>query len=213
MAGNREVTQKVEDCDNGPSYLVQGKDMSLAASKPLEMAASTDTVMVTAASEEKKMSVHSTTGMLEHEPGIDEPFDNTVAPPVRDEVTNFQGVTPTNVESGVLDGSTFGKAMREAERADDLLIPPLNFGRVCRGVYRSGFPGKKNFTFLKKLKLHTVLNLSEHEYSKESIDFLSENRIECTHMPILGNREPMQSTDEALLCKALVQVLRATADR
>lgn len=37
------------------------------------------------------------------------------------------------------------------ERADDLLIPPLNFGRVCRGVYRSGFPGKKNFTFLKVL--------------------------------------------------------------
>jgi hypothetical protein len=35
------------------------------------------------------------------------------------------------------------------ERVDDLLIPPLNFGRVCRGVYRSGFPGKKNFTFLK----------------------------------------------------------------
>jgi hypothetical protein len=32
---------------------------------------------------------------------------------------------------------------------DDLLIPPLNFGRVCRGVYRSGFPGKKNFSFLK----------------------------------------------------------------
>ena len=103
--------------------------------------------------------------------------------------------------------------IREAERADDLLIPPLNFGRVCRGVYRSGFPGKKNFTFLKKLKLHTVLNLSEHEYPKESIDFLSENQIEWTHMPIVVNCEPMQSTDEALLCNVLVHVLRATADR
>jgi hypothetical protein len=35
------------------------------------------------------------------------------------------------------------------EHGDDLLIPPLNFGRVSRGVYRSGFPGKKNFNFLK----------------------------------------------------------------
>jgi len=41
------------------------------------------------------------------------------------------------------------KTKDDLERAEDLLIPPLNFGRVCRGVYRSGFPGKKNFTFLK----------------------------------------------------------------
>jgi tyrosine-protein phosphatase SIW14 len=106
-----------------------------------------------------------------------------------------------------------GRIAMEMERADDLLIPPLNFGRVCRGVYRSGYPGKKNFTFLKKLKLHTVLNLSEHEYPAETLELLSENQVKWTHMPMVGNREPMQSTDEALLCKALVQVLQATADR
>ena len=44
------------------------------------------------------------------------------------------------------------------------MIPPLNFGRVCRGVYRSGFPGRKNFAFLRKLALGAVLNISEHEY-------------------------------------------------
>eukprot|EP00802_Teleaulax_amphioxeia_P010574 Tamp_10602.p1 GENE.Tamp_10602~~Tamp_10602.p1 ORF type:complete len:239 (+),score=61.01 Tamp_10602:506-1222(+) len=99
------------------------------------------------------------------------------------------------------------------ERVDDLLIPPLNFGRVCRGVYRSGFPGKKNFTFLKKLKLYTVLNLSEHEYPKETLDFLAENEIEWKHMAMLGNREPIQTTDEALLCKVLVWVLQATASK
>ena len=100
--------------------------------------------------------------------------------------------------------------------------------QVCRGVYRSGFPGKKNFSFLKKLGLHTVLNLSEHEYPKETKLILAENKVRpCTcssyksmnicphthththtqkvnwpHLPMVGNREPMQSTDESLLVRA-----------
>jgi hypothetical protein len=60
---------------------------------------------------------------------------------------------------------------------EDLLIPPLNFGRVCRGVYRSGFPGRKNFLFLKKLGLSSVLNLSEHVYPPETVEFFECNGI------------------------------------
>jgi hypothetical protein len=195
-----ETTQKVEHADGSSWHLpVQKKDASLALS-PLELAASTDAVMDTAATAEISLSGHGLPGTPEQGPAIDDSFDSTSGALVRDDETTFPGPDSASADCDAVDGSIFGKAMREAERADDLLIPPLNFGRVCRGVYRSGFPGKKNFTFLKKLKLHTVLNLSE-------------NQIEWTHMPILGNREPMQSTDEALLCKALVQVLRATADR
>ena len=210
-----ETTQKAEHEDGSSWHLPvqkQKKDASLALS-PLELAASTDSFMDTAATAEISLSGHDLPGTPEQGPAIDDSFDSTNGALVRDDGTTLPRPDSASPDCDAVDGSIFGKAMREAERADDLLIPPLNFGRVCRGVYRSGFPGKKNFTFLKKLKLHTVLNLSEHEYSKESIEFLSDNQIEWTHMPILGNREPMQSTDEALLCKALLQVLRATADR
>lgn len=40
---------------------------------------------------------------------------------------------------------------------DKLLIPPLNFAMVAKGVYRSGYPNTKNFAFLKKLGLKSIL--------------------------------------------------------
>merc|ERR1712070_1337583 len=33
----------------------------------------------------------------------------------------------------------------------------MNFSCVCKGVYRSGYPNKKNLTFLKKLGLKSIL--------------------------------------------------------
>src|SRR5690349_15668890 len=36
-------------------------------------------------------------------------------------------------------------------------IPPENFTLVCKGVFRSAMPKKKNFAFLKKLGLKSVL--------------------------------------------------------
>jgi len=116
-------------------------------------------------------------------------------------------------------GSRSPKAGRDGtpgrdDRMDtDLLIPPLNFGRVCRGVYRSGFPGKKNFTFLQKLGLKSVLNLSEHSYSPEMEEFLNDNGISYQHMLLEGNREPFWTTDEQRVGEALMLVLQATAER
>ncbi|KAJ8575950.1 hypothetical protein ON010_g3262 [Phytophthora cinnamomi] len=37
------------------------------------------------------------------------------------------------------------------------LIPPLNFSMVASGVYRSGFPNRKNHAFLQQLGLKSVL--------------------------------------------------------
>jgi hypothetical protein len=37
------------------------------------------------------------------------------------------------------------------------LQPPPNFGMVAEGVYRSGYPTPKNFSFLKSLKLKSIL--------------------------------------------------------
>jgi len=37
------------------------------------------------------------------------------------------------------------------------LVPPENFALVSSGVYRSGFPKKRNFRFMETLRLKTVL--------------------------------------------------------
>eukprot|EP00293_Proteomonas_sulcata_P020169 CAMPEP_0184314552 /NCGR_PEP_ID=MMETSP1049-20130417/75317_1 /TAXON_ID=77928 /ORGANISM="Proteomonas sulcata, Strain CCMP704" /LENGTH=183 /DNA_ID=CAMNT_0026632531 /DNA_START=59 /DNA_END=607 /DNA_ORIENTATION=- len=94
----------------------------------------------------------------------------------------------------------------------DLLIPPLNFGRVCRGVYRSGFPGKKNFTFLNQLRLKTVVNLSEHEYTQEAAEFVANNQISYTQMSLKGNREPFITCNEKVVQDVLMKILDATAE-
>ncbi|KAJ4812623.1 Phosphotyrosine protein phosphatases superfamily protein [Rhynchospora pubera] len=44
---------------------------------------------------------------------------------------------------------------------DDLLVPPANFAMVDHGVFRSGFPQKCNFGFLKTLKLQSIVAISE----------------------------------------------------
>ncbi|ETO12454.1 hypothetical protein RFI_24923, partial [Reticulomyxa filosa] len=51
---------------------------------------------------------------------------------------------------------------------EQLLLPPVNFAMVDKGVFRSGFPEKKNFDFLKRLKLKTVIYLCQEEYRKPS---------------------------------------------
>lgn len=38
-----------------------------------------------------------------------------------------------------------------------VLVPPLNFAMVSKGIYRSGYPNRKNFPFLAKLKLRSIL--------------------------------------------------------
>jgi len=38
-----------------------------------------------------------------------------------------------------------------------LLVPPINFALVAPGVYRSGHPNRKNWGFLGRLGLKTVV--------------------------------------------------------
>ena len=85
-------------------------------------------------------------------------------------------------------------------RANEPLIPPLNFSMVAKGVYRSGYPNKKNFPFLKKLGLkslvYVVLNylsyrsryLCPEEYPEANKKFIEESNIQVFHIGIRGNK-------------------------
>lgn len=41
--------------------------------------------------------------------------------------------------------------------ADEELLPPENFAMIERGLYRSAFPKKKNFSFLKAIGIKSIL--------------------------------------------------------
>jgi hypothetical protein len=40
---------------------------------------------------------------------------------------------------------------------DGVVVPPLNFAMVAPGVYRSGYPNKRNFPFLRRLGLRSIM--------------------------------------------------------
>lgn len=44
-----------------------------------------------------------------------------------------------------------------ADDADEIFVPPLNFAMVDNGIFRSGFPDSANFGFLKSLRLRSVM--------------------------------------------------------
>ncbi len=50
-----------------------------------------------------------------------------------------------------------GEIIIEDILAPVIVIPPSNFAMVAKGVYRSGYPVPKNFPFLKKLGLKSIL--------------------------------------------------------
>jgi hypothetical protein len=61
---------------------------------------------------------------------------------------------------------------------EDPLIPPENFSLVASGVYRSGFPKKKNFRFLETLKLKTVLTLVLEDYPASNLKWCEEQDVQ-----------------------------------
>ncbi|GAB5367260.1 hypothetical protein AAMO2058_001214700 [Amorphochlora amoebiformis] len=70
-----------------------------------------------------------------------------------------------------------------------LVVPPPNFAMVDRGIYRSGFPNKHNFEFLKLLNLKTVVRVCS-EKNEEFDTFCKQANITLIHLPMEGNKEP-----------------------
>ncbi|CAK9866688.1 unnamed protein product [Sphagnum jensenii] len=90
---------------------------------------------------------------------------------------------------------------------DDLLIPPLNFAMVDKGVYRSGYPNKKNLPFLHKLRLRSVVYLCPEPYPEANKEFMEKNGITIFHFGIEGNKEPFVDIPEDVIRDALKVLL------
>ncbi|CAK9784299.1 hypothetical protein CC85DRAFT_68058 [Cutaneotrichosporon oleaginosum] len=87
------------------------------------------------------------------------------------------------------------------------VVPPENFSAVTHGVYRSGFPKKRNFKFLETLQLKTVLTLVLEDYPEANLQWCQDQDIQFMQFGIPGNKEPFDNIPEDVICSALVAIL------
>ncbi|KAL7747171.1 tyrosine-protein phosphatase siw14 [Sorochytrium milnesiophthora] len=92
---------------------------------------------------------------------------------------------------------------------DSELVPTENICLVAPGVYRSAFPKKKNFSFLKKLGLKSILTLILEDYPDQNMRFLQENGIKLFQFGVAGNKEPFVDIPEDKIVAALACLLDA----
>lgn len=82
-------------------------------------------------------------------------------------------------------------------------IAPANYSAVIPGaLYRSAFPQAENFSFLKSLKLKTILTLVEEPFPLEFVEFMKEHGIKQIVVPVPANKETIKIEDATML-KAL----------
>lgn len=81
----------------------------------------------------------------------------------------------------------------------DPLVPSINFSMVCPGVYRSGYPTKKNLAFLRALGLKSIVYLCPEEYAESNLKFCEEEKINVLRFPTEGNKEPFIDISEFLM--------------
>ena len=78
---------------------------------------------------------------------------------------------------------------------------------VWRGVYRSSYPTKRNFSFLQQLGLRSILFLCPEEYPESHHEFLKDQGIHLLQFGLEGNKEPFDEIPEDRITSALRAVL------
>lgn len=89
--------------------------------------------------------------------------------------------------AGAAGGAAGGEEGEDGEYEE--LIPPENFAMIEKGLYRSGFPKKKNFAFLRKsLRLKSILTLVLEDYPLANSAFNRQNGITLLQFGVPGNK-------------------------
>eukprot|EP00796_Vickermania_ingenoplastis_P009087 gene9087-6380_t len=101
---------------------------------------------------------------------------------------------------------TFIETERMMSSQRDPLVPSINFAMVCPGVYRSGYPTKKNFSFLRAVALKTILYLCPEDYAESNLKFCEEEKINVLRFPTEGNKEPFNDISESLMHRIMSAV-------
>jgi len=88
-----------------------------------------------------------------------------------------------------------------------VLVPPLNFGMVAPGVYRSGYPNSKNFPFMKKLRFKSIVYLCPEAYLDPNQEFVAAENIRVFQFHIEGNLEPLVEISQTVMNEALSHIV------
>eukprot|EP01100_Stratorugosa_tubuloviscum_P008981 TRINITY_DN375_c2_g2_i1.p1 TRINITY_DN375_c2_g2~~TRINITY_DN375_c2_g2_i1.p1 ORF type:complete len:300 (-),score=109.88 TRINITY_DN375_c2_g2_i1:421-1296(-) len=80
--------------------------------------------------------------------------------------------------------------------AQNQLIAPFRFAIVEDQLYRGGYPTKRNFRFLKRLHLKTMLALTPKPPGIEQTEFCKENKINLIHFPISKVKDDVTLTPQ-----------------
>ncbi|KAI1316958.1 hypothetical protein EDD11_009202 [Mortierella claussenii] len=110
---------------------------------------------------------------------------------------------PRSITMENMDLGTTGDSLAYPED----LCPPDNFNMVSTWIYRSSFPKKKNFSFLKKLGLKSILTLILEDYPDQNMKFLKENNVTLFQFGIAGNKEPFVQIPDDKISAALAVLL------
>lgn len=87
------------------------------------------------------------------------------------------------------------------------ITPPENFAPVINKIYRSSFPQPNNFSFLRTLKLKSILCLIPEDYPELQSDFLKHENITLFQLGMSGNKEPFVKISSDLITEAVKIVL------
>eukprot|EP00033_Pygsuia_biforma_P002975 GCRY01003276.1.p1 GENE.GCRY01003276.1~~GCRY01003276.1.p1 ORF type:complete len:210 (+),score=28.33 GCRY01003276.1:193-822(+) len=89
----------------------------------------------------------------------------------------------------------------------EMYIPPINICLVAPGIYRSGYPNKKNFSYLKKIGLKSIVYLCPEDYMEANVQFMESQGMTLFHFKIEGNKEPFVDIPPNIVKEALKVVL------
>ncbi|KAJ2878599.1 tyrosine-protein phosphatase siw14 [Coemansia aciculifera] len=117
-------------------------------------------------------------------------------------------MTPPAIPTAMTSSNkVFGDPLLNPDEFPDDMNPPENFAMVCPYIFRSGMPKKRNFPFLQKLKLKSILTLILEEYPQQNQTFLLNNGIRLFQFGVTGNKEPFADIPEDVMCEALVTLM------
>lgn len=92
-------------------------------------------------------------------------------------------------------------------RSKPLLVPPFRFAAVTQTVFRGAYPKPRNYPYLQKLKLKTIVSLLSSTPSESFLNFCESNQISNVHLVTSNSKDSIPLTFETVtrLLKVVVQ--------
>jgi len=139
--------------------------------------------------------------------------DDQCPPPVDDQTSSTAAAAGEGVWDG--DGNSSKPAPIDVGRERPIAVGPRapeievleNFSMVAPGIYRSSFPKKKNYAFLKRLKIRSILFLAYEEYPDSHLEWMHQNGVQLLQHGVSGNKEPFVEIDPRVICNAMTALL------